>query len=284
MILRNKRYIVRFSLGVVVIGICLAMWSVFIEPGKIKFKEHSIYLKGWPSNLSGFSIAFITDLHVGCLHIGLDKLKSIVEKTNALKPDLILLGGDLVIQHQIGGHPVASKEIINVLSQLRANKGLFGVLGNHDWWDNAQRILDEFEGRHMQILEDSAYYVKIGNTGFWIAGVSDYHEGAHNVTKALSNVTTNDPIIILTHSPDIFPEIPSHVALTIAGHTHGGQVYIPFLGRPIIPSKYGQRYAIGIIEENGKQLFVSPGIGTSILPIRFMTPPEVSILKLYPAK
>lgn len=258
------------------------VWAILIEPGQLIFKEHPIYIKNWPTELSGFSIAFITDPHVGSPHISLEKMQSIVNKTNDLKPDLTLLGGDYVIQEVIGGHPVPSKEIIAVLSKLRARNGVFGVLGNHDWWDDAPRIHHEFDEQHVQILEDAARHIQVGAHGFWIVGVSDYNEGAHDIDKALSDITGDDPIILFTHSPDIFPQVPSRVGLTIAGHTHGGQVYVPFLGRPIIPSKYGQRYAIGLIEENGKQIFVGSGIGTSILPIRFMTPPEVSILKIYP--
>jgi uncharacterized protein len=270
--------------AVLLAGISLGIWSVFIEPGQIKFNEHPIYIKSWPSGLSGFSVAFITDIHVGSPHITLEKLQSIVEKTNALNPNLILLGGDYVIQGVIGGHPVPSKDIIAVLSKLRARNGVFGVLGNHDWWDDASRIHHEFDGQHIQVLEDAATHVKIGNSGFWLVGVSDYTEGAHDVAKALSTVSGDGPVIVVTHSPDIFPDVPQRVGLTIAGHTHGGQVYVPFLGRPVIPSKYGQRYAMGLIEEDGKQIFVGAGIGTSILPIRLMTPPEVSILRIYPTK
>ncbi len=264
-----------------VIGTCLLAWSIFIEPDQIRFKEHPIYIKNWPAELSGLSIAFITDIHVGSPHITLEKLQTIVEQTNIMQPDLILLGGDYVIKGIIGGHSVSSKDIISVLSKLHARYGVYGVLGNHDWWDDAPRIHSEFNKQTIQILEDNAQYIKIGNSGFWLAGVSDYTEGPHDITKALSSIKGDDQIIILTHCPDIFPEIPSHIALTISGHTHGGQVYIPFLDRPIIPSNYGQRYAMGLIEENGHQLFVGSGIGTSILPIRFMTPPEVSILKIY---
>ena len=232
--------------------------------------------------LAGFSVAFISDTHVGSPHIDLEKIRSIVEETNALQPDLILLGGDYGINGVVGGHTVLSTDIVAILSKLMARYGVFGVLGNHDWWNGAPRIRQEFNEQHIQILEDDARHIAIGNRGFWIAGVSDYTEGAHDIGKALSVVTGSDPIIIFSHSPDIFPNVPSHIGLTIAGHTHGGQVYVPFLGRPIIPSKYGQRYAKGMIEEEGKQLFVGSGIGTSILPMRFLTPPEVSILKLYP--
>lgn len=279
-----RGYIKKIFFGLLTIGIGLAIWSTLIEPSQIKFKEHPIYVKNWPWELSGFSIAFITDIHVGSPHISLEKMQSIVNRTNALKPDLILLGGDYVIQGVIGGHPVPSKDIVAVLSKLRASNGVLGVLGNHDWWDDASRIHHEFDMQKVQILEDTAQHIKIGKNGFWVAGVSDYNEGAHDINKALSGISGHDPIIVLSHSPDIFPDAPSRVGLTIAGHTHGGQVYVPFLGRLVIPSKYGQRYAMGLITENGKQIFVGSGIGTSIFPIRFMTPPEVSILKIYPQK
>ena len=134
------------------------------------------------------------------------------------------------------------------------------------------------------MLEDNATHIATHNTGFWLVGISDYNEGAHDVQKALENIPNDAPRIALTHSPDIFPELPNTLPLTIAGHTHGGQVYIPLLGRPIVPSQYGSRYALGLIKEGEKQIFVGAGIGTSILPVRFLTPPEVSFLRIYPEK
>jgi predicted MPP superfamily phosphohydrolase len=87
-------------------------------------------------------------------------------------------------------------------------------------------------------------------------------------------------VLAFTHNPDVFPQVPHRVALTIAGHTHGGQVALPFVGRPVVPSKYGQRYAIGHVVEDARHLFVSPGIGTSVVPVRFQVPPEISVLTL----
>lgn len=97
---------------------------------------------------------------------------------------------------------------------------------------------------------------------------------------ALANINTQIPSLLLTHNPDVFPKIPVDIILTITGHTHGGQVYLPLIGRPIVPSEYGETYAVGFIVEQGKQLFVSTGLGTSIIPVRFLVPPEVSLLYL----
>ena len=123
----------------------------------------------------------------------------------------------------------------------------------------------------------------MGNCQFWLVGISDYLEGAHDVPLALSGIPDEAPVLAFTHNPDIFPEVPSRVALTVAGHTHGGQVYLPILGRPVIPSEFGERFAIGHIVEQERHFFVTPGIGTSILPVRFRVPPEVSILILHSA-
>jgi predicted MPP superfamily phosphohydrolase len=100
------------------------------------------------------------------------------------------------------------------------------------------------------------------------------------VLPTLAGIHDTDPIIVLTHNPDIFPLIPPRVSLSLAGHTHGGQVNIPLIGRPIVPSKFGQRYAYGLIEENGKKLFVTEGIGTSIVPVRFRAAPEIVLLTI----
>ena len=118
---------------------------------------------------------------------------------------------------------------------------------------------------------------------FLVGGLGDFWEGRHDVGATLASVPSGQPVLAFTHNPDVFPEIPERVSLTVAGHTHGGQVYIPLVGRPVVPSRYGQRYAIGHIVENGRHLFVTPGLETSIIPVRFLVPPEVSVLELQAA-
>jgi hypothetical protein len=136
------------------------------------------------------------------------------------------------------------------------------------------------EAISIPVLEDRAASISHGSCHFWLAGVSDWWEGPHDIARALEAVPPGAPTILFTHNPDLFPEVPPHVTLTIAGHTHGGQVYVPGIGRPIVPSAYGERFAIGHIVEGERHLFVSSGIGTSIIPVRFLVPPEISILTL----
>ncbi len=277
-----RRLFMNLFLVSALLGAAAFVWGFFIEPAQVRFKDYDIYIKDWPRQLSGFTIAFLADVHAGSPHISLEKIDSIVTRVNEKSPDLVLLGGDYVIQGVIGGNPVPSNKIAEVLAKLKAPQGVFAVLGNHDWWDDRDRIAREFEEHGISLLEDKAVQIRRNNSQFWLAGISDYMEGPHDYRKALAGVTSSELLIAFTHSPDIFPELPARVALLLAGHTHGGQVYIPLLGRPIVPSRYGARYALGLIGENGRQVFITPGIGTSILPVRFLTPPEVSFLHIYP--
>jgi predicted MPP superfamily phosphohydrolase len=274
------RRVLRTAGALFLLGFCFAAWALLIEPGWVVWRTYSVETSKWPKSLDGFTIAFITDTHVGSPHISLEKMADIVERTNALKPDLVLLGGDYVIQGVAFGAPVHSREIASVLAKLTARHGVYAVMGNHDAWENAPRMISEFEALGIKVLEDASTRIDTEKGAIWLAGVSDETTAPHDIGKALAGTDAMAPVILFTHSPDIFPNVPPGIALALAGHTHGGQVYVPFLGRPVVPSAYGERYALGLIEEEGKMLFVSPGIGTSIFPIRFLTRPEVSIIEL----
>jgi predicted MPP superfamily phosphohydrolase len=222
----------------------------------------------------------LADLHVGSPFNHLDKLAEIVDLTQAAKPELVLLAGDYVIHGVIGGQFTAPETAARELSRISAPLGVYAVLGNHDWWFDAERVASALSDFGIPLLEDASTRISRGDCEFWLAGVSDFREGAHDIPRALRAVPASSPSILFTHNPDLFPDVPPSVSLTIAGHTHGGQVYLPGIGRPIVPSQYGERYAIGHIIEAGKHLFVSSGLGTSILPLRFLVPPEVSVLEL----
>ena len=267
---RGVRYL---TLGVAVV---LGGWAFGVEPASLRVEQSELALPGW--DRPPLRIALLSDLHVGSPWNGLDKLAEIVEATNAARPDLVLLLGDLVIQDVVGGTFVPPEKIAAVLARLTARHGVWAVLGNHDHWLDAPRVARSLESAGIPVLEDRA--VKLEAGGFWLLGVSDHWEGAHDIAKALSGVTDDDPILLFTHNPDIFPDVPPRVTLTFAGHTHGGQVYFPVLGRLVVPSLYGERYAIGHVVEEGRHLFVTPGTGTSILPVRFLVPPEISIVRV----
>jgi predicted MPP superfamily phosphohydrolase len=253
-------------------------WAVVVEPGRLVVRETQVRSARWPR--PPLRIAVLTDLHVGSFRNGLDRLDGIVARTNAQSPDLVVILGDLVIHDVVLGRFVPPEATAARLARLRAPLGVMAVLGNHDWWYDGVRVRAVLEKAGIRVLENDAVPIGDGSRRFWVAGVGDLWTRPADIPKALAGVPPEDPVILLTHNPDVFPSVPEHVVLTLAGHTHGGQVALPIVGRPIVPSRYGQRYAYGLVVENGRALFVSPGIGTSILPVRFRVPPEISMVTL----
>lgn len=266
--------------SLLVIGLFLAVYAFVIEPDRLVVRETAINLPAWPAEFKGLRIATISDIHAGAPHINLDKIRQLVEMTNAQQPDLILLAGDFVIQGVIGGKAIKPETFAAELKNLKARDGIFATLGNHDWVYNAAQVRQALEAVGIQVLENETVRVEQNGQHLWLTGFSDAWEGNPKVIETLKQVTDESPIIAFTHNPDLFPGIPNRVALTIAGHTHGGQVSLPLIGRLVVPLKFGKRYAAGHITEDGKHLFVTTGIGTSIIPVRFGVTPEISLLTI----
>jgi predicted MPP superfamily phosphohydrolase len=267
-------------LTLVLILLGLAAWSFLIEPDRLVVKYSNIQLEGWRENAGPLRIALIADLHAGAPFIKEDKLRQVVAAINETHPDIVLMAGDFIIQDVIGGRPMEPEQIASALQGLHPPLGTYAVLGNHDWWGDGERVGRVLGTAGIRVLENEAVPIEHSGRRFWLVGIADLWTRTPRVESALANVTDNAPIIVLTHNPDLFPSIPDRVILTLAGHTHGGQVNLPFIGRRVVPSEYGQRYAIGHMVENGRHLFVTPGIGTSIIPIRFRVPPEISVIDL----
>ena len=153
---------------------------------------------------------------------------------------------------------------------------MFAVLGNHDWKQAGDRMWSALTAAGIEVLENRA--VPAGD--FHVAGLADLRLRRPDLPTTLATVPPGEPVILLAHDPDVFPYVPDRVALTLSGHLHGGQVAIPVIRRPALPSRYGERYARGHVVEEDRHLYVSSGIGTSGLPLRFLAPPEVVVLEL----
>ena len=222
----------------------------------------------------------MSDLHVGSPHRSLSNLKTLVSATNAERPDLIVVLGDLVIQGVAGGRFVEPEPIAAELSALHAPLGVIAILGNHDWWYDGNRVRRALEANGIPVLENQNMHLTYHGQSVWVCGLADLWTRGDHLTETLAKIHDDDPVIVLMHNPDSFPEMPDRVSLTLAGHTHGGQVNLPLIGRPVVPSKFGQRYAYGLVEEGARKLFVTSGIGTSIIPARFRVPPEIVVLIL----
>lgn len=275
-----KKKLAAVLLFLIVSSLLLALWAFVLEPNSLTVKHESLALERWPAGLSGLKIALIGDFHTGAPFIDEAKLRRIVAETNAQQPDLILLAGDFVVGSEWGAHYVPPQTIADNLQGLRARLGVYAVLGNHDWWKDGPGVREALEKRGIRVLENEAARLEDRGQAFWLVGLGDYWTSRPDYRKALAQVTDDAPALALTHNPDLFPEEPDRFALTLAAHTHGGQVALPFIGRRVVPSRYRQRYAIGHIVENGRHLYVTPGIGTSVFPVRFRVPPEITVLTL----
>jgi hypothetical protein len=266
----------------VAILLALFAWAGWWEPSSLVVVEQTLAVHPWHHEHAGLKIAVMSDLHVGAPYRDLTQLKAVVSKTNTQKPDLIIILGDFVIEGVLGGRFVPPEPIARELSELKAPLGVVAVLGNHDWWFDGERVRRALTAEGIKVLISQTQRITFNGQSFWLMGLDDLWTRGDHLKSTLAGITDNEPVIVLSHNPDIFPEMTSRVTLTLAGHTHGGQVNLPLIGRPVVPSKFGQRFAYGLIEESGKKLFVTGGIGTSIVPLRFRVKPEIVILTLIP--
>jgi len=262
------------------LGVALAVHAFFVEPARLVVNRQDLRLPNWPAELSGVRVALISDLHVGSPHWGLPRLRDLVQRVNAEQPDLILLAGDYLINDVWFGKHVAADPIALELGQLHAPLGVFAVLGNHDWWNDGPKVRAALEAHGLTVLDDEVRRLHFNGKNFCLLGVRDETERQRSAQQELELALPGMPLLVLTHEPDIFADLNERATLTLAGHTHGGQVDLPLLGRRIVPSRFGSRYAAGHIVENGRHLFVTTGVGTSIVPIRFRVPPEIALLTL----
>jgi predicted MPP superfamily phosphohydrolase len=270
---------IRLTAWLIPLLLCgLVVWTLFIEPNRLIVHPQTIEIADWPKELSGLRIAVISDIHTGGPFIDDKKLKRIVQMTNELHPDLIVLLGDYMSPNSWHSHRVEPEITATALKNLQAPLGTFTVLGNHDWWYNGEKVRAAFEQNGIRVLEDEVTEVTWRDRSFYLAGLADLWTRGQHVAETIAKVPEGATVIALTHNPDLFPFLPQRVPLLLAGHTHGGQVTLPFIGAAVVPSNFGQKYTAGHVFENGHHLFVTTGIGTSILPVRFRVPPEIAVV------
>lgn len=293
-----SRKLVSALIALCVIGFLCLAYSYFVEPHRLVVNRKEIQINGLSQEFNGLKIVAISDVHGGSHGVDDGKLQKIVELANQQNPDLIVLLGDFVSQtgnKDINGvRPLKMQpETIGAgLKGFRSKYGTYAVLGNHDGWYNDSLVAAALEQNGIDVLQNEIANISINGKVLKLFGLNDHmyiRTWQDYALQAKSVVDSSGPtsdVIVLQHSPDVLPVITGErliskdLRLMIAGHTHGGQVWFPILGTPIVPSSYGQKYSYGHIPDHGVDMFVTSGVGTSILPFRFMMPPEIAVLTL----
>lgn len=304
MISFNRRQLLTAGLALGASSVAGGAYAGWIEPRyRVVVTEYRLRPKAWPQG-QRLRIALVSDIHASEPYMPLTRVVGIVETVNRLAPDLILLGGDYC-GGAINKPFIGPSEIAPVLADLHAPLGRYAIFGNHDYSVGISRFARAFAQAKIETLENRAIRLESEHGPFWLAGTKSalaywlrggldlgpkdrpiitihgrHFRGADDLPATLAQVNDEAPLILLAHEPDQFAAAPSRVALTLSGHTHGGQVYIPGIGRPFIPSLYGPRYAYGHVVEEERHLIVSAGLGLSFLPVRAFCPPEITMVEL----
>jgi uncharacterized protein len=265
-----------------------AVYAGAVEPNGLVVTRYAPAPRGWPAERR-LTITVIADLHAGGPDMLVPHVRHVVDTANALHSDLIVLLGDYEARYEFPIPPMPVALWSAELKRLTAPLGVWTILGNHDWWHNTAMVRQALTDAQIPVLENNAVLLGAEGKKFWLAGIGDQlahplghhrYRGVDDLPGTLAQIRTDDPVVLLVHEPDIFPRVPSRVALTLAGHTHGGQIRVPLVWPLFVPSKFGARYAYGHIVENERHLIVSGGLGTSIIPARLGVPPEILQVRL----
>ena len=279
----TRRHFLTGTAGFVGLSAATAAYAGVIEPLGLMVTPYALTPSGWPAGRK-LTITVIADLHAGGPDMTLWHVRRVIDTANALQSDLVVLLGDFKAWYKFKTIPVADPDWAAELARLEAPLGVWAILGNHDWWHDLAGVRSALAGVRIPILENDAVLLGPAGRKFWLAGIGDQlaHQigrgefrGVDDLPGTLARVRTDDPVLLLVHEPDIFPKVPARVALTLAGHTHGGQIRVPFVWKHFVPSRYGARFAYGHVIEDDRHLIVSGGLGTSIIPARFGVPPEI---------
>lgn len=262
---------------------CLALllWAFWLEPDSLRVETYPLPLKRWPAEQAGLRIALLADIHAGAPWIDDAKLKKICELVEAAHPDLILNAGDMLMGHNLVGHAMTPEHVAERLACLKAPLGHYAVLGNNDYDYGEARMRAALQAHGVNVIDNQVVRISQGRHQFWLAGFKDAAHGRDQVLPIVDQIHDDAPIIGLTHEPVIFYMMSPRLNLVVAGHTHGGQVRLPLLGRPALTYLQMNDYEAGHYRQQ-TDLFVGTGIGTSNLAVRFGVPPEISLLVLQP--
>ena len=269
-------------------GFATAAYGVGIEPESLLVTSYRLTPPRWPAGLR-LSITVIADLHAGGPNMTASHIERVVDVANLDSSDVVLLLGDFFATHRFVTEKVPHPVWAASLARLKSRLGTWAIFGNHDWWFDINGVRAALARVGIPVLENKAELIGDPGRRFWLAGLGDQlahrlgphrFRGVDDLDGTLRQVDTDHPVVLAVHEPDIFTKVPDRVSLTLAGHTHGGQIRVPFLWQKFVPSAYGARFAYGHIVEQGRHMVVSGGLGVSAVPVRLGVPPEIVRIEL----
>lgn len=278
----SRRAFLRRALGAglaaAAAGSCGVGYALAVEPDWLAVEQVTVRIRGLPPDLDGLVVAHLSDIHWGP-YIGQREVRAAVEKVNALSPDLIALTGDYVLFSAEYAAPCVTE-----LAALGAPHGVFAIPGNHDYWTGIDVVTAQLQAGGLTLLRNTSQRLAVGSIPLWVVGLDDVWERHHDLEAALVGVPEDEPVLLLVHEPDFADQAARaghRILLQLSGHSHGGQVNLPLLGRPILPP-LGQKYPAGLktVPGSALQVYTNRGVGVTAPPVRFNCRPEVALLTL----
>ena len=275
------------------IGVLLA-YAYFIEPRQFVIVEETLTVPYWDRELNGLRVVAISDIHTGSNYAPLERIRFVVEKANEQNADLIVLLGDYVSESSRGRvrNPAEGEdgtqlkipvnEIAEALQGFKAKYGVYAVIGNHDWYHNEQRVHRELERVGINVLNNEVEEITVGDRQFRLWGIEDLWKNRLVPTGPFEQIADKRNVIAMTHNPDTLLSAPAGFSIMFAGHSHGGQINFPIFG-PFAPFN-DPRFMDGHAEVDGKHVYVTSGVGTSVIPFRWRVPPEIAVITLNAAE
>jgi len=270
--MRRRRPVGRIAAALVLLA--LVVWTVVIEPRWVAARIEPLGSAPWQAP-AGLKVAVAADWHLSTQSLwrvtSAERAARIVDQINAARPDVVLLPGDFLAGSG-EDEDFAIEDMAAVLGRLKAPQGVYAVLGNHDWWHDGERIARALTAQGIRVLENAS--VRLPGHALWVVGIGDDSTGHSRPELALAGVPPGAPTLVMMHDPFSFAAMPPTKGLVVAAHTHGGQISLPGLGALVVPGRAPREWAYGWIAHQGRRMYVTSGLGVSILPVRFNMRPE----------
>ena len=256
--------------------------ALLLAPNRPRIVRQEVFLPRWPERLNGLTVAVLSDFHYDP-YFSIHPLHAAIAMVNRLHPDLIALTGDFVSVPLVGDErkaAFAAEPCARLLRQMTAPRGLWAVMGNHDDATDPEHVTHALQAENIRVLANQSEPIEQDDARFWLAGVNDVISGTADLSKTMHGVPAGEPVILLAHEPDFADEASQYpIDLQLSGHSHGGQIRIPFLP-PLYLPELAKKYVWGTYHVGPLTLHTSAGLGTIGIPMRLNCPPEVTVLTL----